>query len=101
MITQISQIIIFDQIKAALGNRLLIKTPTLCIGIRYVCEFYDKCQCVLYVIYLCIFSPSYELVKFESIISGQSQKETALFPKTGKVSNMPLSKQLYWITLIS
>lgn len=46
------------------------------------------------------FSPSYELVKFESIISGQSQKETALFPKTGNVSNVPLSKQLYWIRLI-
>lgn len=45
-------------------------------------------MCLLF-IYV-FFPPSYELVKFESI-SGQSQKETALLPKTGNVSNMPFS----------
>jgi len=57
MITQISQIIIFDQIKAALGNRLLIKTPTLCIGIRYRCVNFMIYVNVFYMLFIYVFFP--------------------------------------------
>lgn len=60
-----------------------------------MCLLFMYLYCIMYCMYcivLCIyvFSPSYELVKFESI-SGQSQKETALLPKTGNVSNVAFS----------
>jgi len=85
MITQISQIIIFDQIKAALGNRLLIKTPTLCIGIRYMCVNFMINVNVFYMLFIYVFFPLHmNLWSLNQLFQVKAKKKLHYFQKQEK-----------------